>query len=103
MVVEIQQKQAREQSLFDIAVSQFHRAAEAMGLDDNLRRVLSGYRTDAADTLVPYRITRDDDGLLILCDTEDAHYERVSIEEMHAAIRRFMQPERCVISTIRPQ
>ena len=41
MVVEIQQKQAREQSLFDIAVSQFHRAAETMGLDDNLRRVLS--------------------------------------------------------------
>src|SRR2546423_797318 len=41
MVVEIQQKQAREQSLFDIAVSQFHRAAETMGLSDNLRRVLA--------------------------------------------------------------
>jgi glutamate dehydrogenase (NAD(P)+) len=41
MVVEIQEKQAREQSLFDIAVAQFHQAAETMGLDDNLRRVLS--------------------------------------------------------------
>jgi zinc protease len=37
------------------------------------------------------------------CDSEDAHYEKVSIEEMHAAIRKFMQPGRCVISTIRPQ
>ena len=36
-------------------------------------------------------------------DTEDAHYEKVSIEEMHAAIRKFMQPGSCVISTIRPQ
>lgn len=37
------------------------------------------------------------------CDTEDAYYERVSIEEMHVVIRRFLQPNRCVISTVRPQ
>jgi hypothetical protein len=27
----------------------------------------------------------------------------VSIEEVHAAIRKFLQPNRCVISTVRPQ
>ena len=37
------------------------------------------------------------------CDAEDAHYEKVSIEEMHAAIRKFLQPTRCVISTVSPQ
>lgn len=37
------------------------------------------------------------------CDTEDEHYERVSMTEMHAAIRKFLVPGCCVISTIRPQ
>src|SRR5947207_81350 len=53
MVIEIQQKQAREQSLFDIAVSQFHRAAETMGLDDNLRRVLSGCQREISVLIGP--------------------------------------------------
>jgi zinc protease len=37
------------------------------------------------------------------CDSEDEHYERVSFEEMHAAIRKYLQPARCVISTVCPQ
>ncbi len=41
MAIAVREKQAREQSLFDIAVEQFGIAAERMGLDDNLRRVLS--------------------------------------------------------------
>ncbi len=41
MVVELRDEQRHEQSLFAIAVEQFQIAAERMGLDDNLRRVLS--------------------------------------------------------------
>jgi zinc protease len=37
------------------------------------------------------------------CDTEDAFYEGVSMNEMHAAIRKFLVPALCVVSTIRPE
>lgn len=39
------------------------------------RRVLSDWRTDAADTRVPYRITKDSAGFLILTDRVDAQGE----------------------------
>ena len=41
MVVETRERQRQERSLFDMAVEQFHTAAETMGLDDNMRRLLS--------------------------------------------------------------
>jgi hypothetical protein len=40
-----------------------------------VRRILSGTRTDTVDTREKYRITRDDAGLLILADKEDAEIE----------------------------
>ncbi len=42
MAIETQQQasQASERNLFDVAVEQFHIAAETMGLDDNMRRLL---------------------------------------------------------------
>lgn len=70
--------------------------AKLLGQKKIARQDLGGYAVAAAlDEL--YGLGYEN------CDTEDAHYERVSIEEMHAAIRKFLQPARCVISTIRPK
>ena len=70
--------------------------AKLLGQKKIARQDLGGYAVAAAlDEL--YGLGYEN------CDTEDAYYERVTIEEMHAAIRRFMQPGRCVISTVRPQ
>lgn len=41
MVLELRERQRQERSLFDMAVEQFSIAADTMGLDDNLRRILS--------------------------------------------------------------
>ena len=41
MVLETRERQRQERSLFKMAVEQFNTASEMMGLDDNLRRVLS--------------------------------------------------------------
>jgi zinc protease len=70
--------------------------AKLLGQKKIARQDLGGYAVAAAlDEL--YGLGYEN------CDTEDAHYERVSIEEMHAAIRRFIQPQGVVISTIRPE
>lgn len=37
------------------------------------------------------------------CDLEDAHYENVTLEEVQASIRKYLDPQRCVISTVRPK
>lgn len=36
------------------------------------------------------------------CDKEDALYEAVTLEEVMAVIHRYLLPDRCVISTVRP-
>jgi zinc protease len=36
------------------------------------------------------------------CDQEDALYEAVTLEEVQAVIRRFLDPARCVVSTVSP-
>src|SRR5690349_17987536 len=41
MVLETRERQRQERSLFEMAVEQFHIAAETMSLDENMRRVLS--------------------------------------------------------------
>ena len=41
MVLETRERQRQERSLFEMAVEQFNIASETMGLDENLRRVLS--------------------------------------------------------------
>jgi hypothetical protein len=40
-----------------------------------LRRILSGLRNDNRQSRIPYRVTRDDSGLLIYTDAEDAELE----------------------------
>lgn len=40
-----------------------------------LRRILSGTRNDNRQTRIPYKVARDDDGLLIWTDMEDAEVE----------------------------
>lgn len=40
-----------------------------------IRRILSGTRNDNRQTRVPYKITQDDDGILIFTDKEDAEVE----------------------------
>lgn len=40
-----------------------------------LRRILSGIRNDTRQTRIPYRVTRDESGLLIYTDAEDAELE----------------------------
>lgn len=77
---------------------------------DELRRAkakLLGQKKIARQDLGGYAVAAALDELYGLgyhnCDTEDAHYERVSYEEMHAAIRRYLNPDRCVISKVRPQ
>jgi glutamate dehydrogenase (NAD(P)+) len=62
MVVETREKQARQQSLFDVAVAQFQIAAETMGLDDNLRRVLS---VCAREYTVNFPVQMDDGSIRI--------------------------------------
>ncbi len=62
MVVEVREKQAREQSLFDIAVAQFGIAAETMGLSDNLRRLLS---VCAREYTVNFPVQMDDGSIRI--------------------------------------
>lgn len=42
-----------------------------------LKRILSGIRNDNQDSRIPYRITRDDGGLLIYTDLEDATLEYI--------------------------
>jgi zinc protease len=76
---------------------------------DELRRAkakLLGQKKIARQDLGGYAVAAALDELYGLgyhnCDTEDAYYERVSFEEMHAAIRRFLDPARCVVSTVRP-
>lgn len=80
-----------------LAAEELRRAkAKLLGQKKIARQDLGGYAVAAAlDEL--YGLGYEN------CDTEDAHYERVSIEEMHAAIRKFLQPGRCVISTVCPQ
>ena len=41
MVLETRERQRQERSLFEMAVEQFHTAANMMGLNDNMRRLLS--------------------------------------------------------------
>jgi zinc protease len=70
--------------------------AKLLGQKKIARQDLGGYAVAAAlDEL--YGLGYEN------CDTEDAHYEKVNIEEMHAAVRKFLQPTRCVISTVSPQ
>jgi hypothetical protein len=45
-----------------------------------INRILSGVRNDSARTRVPYRIVRDESGLLIYTDKEDAEIEYVMRE-----------------------
>ena len=45
------------------------------------RRILSGSRQDTRDSLIPYRLLRDDDGALILTDVEDAEGEWTVVVE----------------------
>lgn len=45
------------------------------------RRILSGTRNDSRQSRVPYRITQDDQGLLILTDTDEAQGEWTIMEE----------------------
>lgn len=40
-----------------------------------VRRILSGQRTDTRDSRIPYKIGRDDTGLLLFTDFEDAEIE----------------------------
>lgn len=42
-----------------------------------LKRIFSGIRNDNIDSRIPYRITRDDGGLLIYTDIEDATMEYI--------------------------
>lgn len=37
------------------------------------------------------------------CDQEDALYEAVTLDDVLQAIRRYLEPERCVISTVSPE
>jgi zinc protease len=37
------------------------------------------------------------------CDLEDAHYEGVTKAEVTEVIRKFLDPKRCVISTVLPE
>jgi zinc protease len=37
------------------------------------------------------------------CDQEDAHYEAVTLADVHQAICRYLDPEKCVISTVSPE
>ena len=46
-----------------------------------LRRILSGLRNDHRQSKVPFRISRDDSGLLIFTDFEDAQLEYTFEEE----------------------
>ena len=46
-----------------------------------LLRIHSGQRTDSRDTRIAYKIGRDDDGLLIYTDEEDAIVEYTYLEE----------------------
>jgi zinc protease len=69
--------------------------AKLLGQKKIARQDLGGYAVAAAlDEL--YGLGYEN------CDTEDAHYERVTIEEMHKAIRKFLQPTRCVVSVVKP-
>jgi hypothetical protein len=45
-----------------------------------LKRILSGSRTDTNDTRISYKIIRDDSGLLILTDKENAELEYTKLE-----------------------
>src|SRR5205085_11037580 len=37
------------------------------------------------------------------CDTEDAYYEAVTLADVHNVIRRYLDPEKCVVSTVSPE
>lgn len=80
-----------------LSVVELRRAkAKLLGQKKIARQDLGGYAVAAAlDEL--YGLGYEN------CDTEDAYYEKVSMDEMHAAIRKFLQPSRCVIATVRPQ
>ena len=41
----------------------------------NIRRVLSGLRTDTRDSVIPFKLSSDDSGSLIFCDVENAQIE----------------------------
>jgi hypothetical protein len=55
----------------------------------NVRRILSGYRKDTRDTVVPYKIAQDDSGLLIYTDIENAEVEYT----MRASDTQFYPPD----------
>jgi predicted Zn-dependent peptidase len=37
------------------------------------------------------------------CDSEDAHYENVSLDEIQRVARKYLQPEACVIAVVQPE
>lgn len=45
------------------------------------RRILSGSRNDSRQSRIPYRVARDDQGLLIFTDMEDAQAEWTILED----------------------
>ena len=55
----------------------------------NIRRILSGYRKDTRDTVIPYKIAQDDSGLLIYTDSENAEVEYT----MRATDAQFYPPD----------
>jgi glutamate dehydrogenase (NAD(P)+) len=57
MVVESPAREAREPSIFDFAVEQFNIAADVIGLDDDMRRMLS---TCKRELTVNFPVEMDD-------------------------------------------
>ena len=37
------------------------------------------------------------------CDSEDARYESVSLEDIHAVARKYLNPEVCIVAIVRPE
>ena len=76
---------------------------------DELKRAkakLLGQKKIARQDLGGYAVATALDELYGLgyenCDQEDALYERVTLQEVQDAIRRYLLPDRCVISTVSP-
>lgn len=76
---------------------------------DEIRRAkakLLGQKKIARQDLGGYAVATALDELYGLgyenCDKEDALYEAVTLEEVMAVIHRYLLPDRCVISTVRP-
>jgi len=61
------------------------------------RRILSGIRNDTQSSKIPYRITQDDTGLLLLTDMAEAELEYTTREERV----NFWPPDFCLALSLR--